>query len=193
MDQNRILSNVGLNQKIVYPDGTPVSGKRIHFTLLPNLVLDASDRRTIFDDQASALITNGEFSITLWSNERGQKTSYYLCEIPTLNKHFKGQIADGTGLVSWGDFILSGMSLSPVDISALTIHTQDNSRHLTADENAALDGANSPTALNPLATMADVAAVYGLLKTAEGRWYQLNFVVDEYGIIQAEYTEVNTP
>ena len=45
------------------------------------------------------------------------------------------------------------------DSSALDTHTADYSLHLTADQNAALDGANSPSASNVVATMADIPSI----------------------------------
>jgi len=45
--------------------------------------------------------------------------------------------------------------------SSLTDHIGDYALHLTADQNAAIDGANSPSASNVFATMNDVAAAGG--------------------------------
>jgi len=72
-----------------------------------------------------------------------------------------GQAVTKTGAsdfqTGWGDFDVAGAAATVQ--TNLDTHEGDFSLHMTSDQNAAFDGANTPNAGNPVATMNDVTGV----------------------------------
>ena len=71
------------------------------------------------------------------------------------------QIPPGATPLTWADLVGLGTPLDPAELSALSLHLADDARHLLPDERDALSAAATPSAGNPLATMADIIAGTG--------------------------------
>lgn len=138
----RQLSNIGA--PLYHPNGTLMTNVKVSFSLV-----DSSSRDTdAFDITSSERVagtvsatTNsfGEFTLSLWPNDRGDKTTKYLCRAEGLPV-FVSQIPSGAGTLSWYNFKHNGAILTPDTLLALDIHIADALLHLTSAQNTLLDG-----------------------------------------------------
>lgn len=78
------LSNSG--SPLHRPDGTVLAGADITFTLVnqsrhPVDAWDNADHSRVGGSISTKTDENGEFSVNLWPNDRGDRQTFYLCEI----------------------------------------------------------------------------------------------------------------
>jgi hypothetical protein len=158
--RTRTINNIG--NPLISSSGDILDGVKITFTLVKNnkitSTFDTISKERIVGVPVSVITNiNGEFSINLWPPSRGQDASEYICvcDVPNI-ANFKAPLIDGDIDLKWFDWINSGGIVSPQELSAFAVHVQDYVLHLTADQNAAMDAANSPSAVNAFATLADL-------------------------------------
>jgi len=140
----------------------------------PNLGVPAtsSDYVVTFDSDGT---TNGKIARVPFSGNAGEYldgTGHFVAVTAGVSS-FNGRTGDVTPeQADYANYFLAlaacavdndipawdGVTASWKCSSALSNHLVDYALHLTADQNAALDGANSPSASNVLATMADIQA-----------------------------------
>jgi len=78
-------------------------------------------------------ITNaqGEFSVYLWPNGRGNKTTKYTCSSGLNIPAFSSQVPAGAGSLSWLNFKTNGIILTPAQVTVLDAHIADSNIHLS--------------------------------------------------------------
>ena len=157
----RTLTNSG--QPLLQPDGTPLAGYSLKFWLVDadgviTSAFELDSGEMVLTPITVTTDAAGEFSAQLVPNDKLSGDTYYRVDIDEAvgYKRFKAKILAGAGSVSFRDFYTSGQTLTTGEVSDLAAHVQDDTRHLTASEDAALSAANSPSGGNPLATMNDV-------------------------------------
>lgn len=157
----RTITNTGA--PLEAPDGTPQSGVSVVFTLVDGAgiavtAFNVNTHEYVVNSVEAVTDANGEFSVSLHPNDELAGDTYYHVAISPAPGHrpFRAKLLAGSGAVSFHDFYTSGQTLTPAEVSNLAAHVQDVQKHLTADEDAALAGANSPSAANPIATMGDL-------------------------------------
>jgi hypothetical protein len=139
----RKVSNKG--NPLRSPDGTLLSGVRVTFklidaTLTPTDVWDAlSSERILPLLIYSETNIQGEFSLSLWPNDRGEKPTYYECyvSIPGATS-FLCYLTDGDIEVDWLTLRITDL-MTPLTQSLLQLHMQNTAVHLTAADRARLD------------------------------------------------------
>jgi hypothetical protein len=173
MSFKRRLTNIGLNQAMVYQDDTVMADVEVEFTIVslsqkPAATFDVPTGKYVAPLKKTAVISaTGEIDISLWCTSRGQDQRLYLVEIPSTGERFLAPMVEGEDPISWVDFRLSGEELAESELSAFAVHLQDYLRHLTAEQTAALAAAHNPSAGNPLATMQDVSASGGAVSATD--------------------------
>jgi len=176
----RELNNIG--QPLRGPNGEPQGGIRIEFVLsllggIPTDAVDATDHEryipiplyvyTATEDTEELKV--GEYKIDLWPTSRADRQVFYRCTLLNVAgaRPFVAPIIESDQPLKWSDFAVSGAQLTPAQTSALALHVQDNSKHLTEAQNAALDAAHSPSAGNPIATIQDIAVAGGAISATD--------------------------
>lgn len=116
----RTITNIG--DPLCESDGTPLQGKKVIFTLV-----DSDDRPTdawdVLSGERVAPIREevltastgplGTFSINLWPNDRGDKPTFYRCEVDVKGvQSFTASLPSGVGALQWIDFKANGSALS---------------------------------------------------------------------------------
>jgi len=122
----RTLTNAGA--PLYSPDGDLLVGVKIHFQLMdtggrPSDAWDAiTNERVGGDVKVATTDTAGEFSVDLWPNTRGNRVTKYKCRVQFEGfREFSGVVEDVPGELQWVDFMLSGSSMEPQDISAIAV------------------------------------------------------------------------
>ena len=156
----RTIANTG--QPFTLPDGTPLV-VNMKFCLVdadnsPVNAFDLNSKEHVLNTIEASTDAAGEFSVSLAPNDELSGDTYYRVTIDDALgfRPFRAKLLSGSGAVSFYDFYTGGQTLSTGEVSNLAAHVQDDTRHLTASEDAALSAANSPSGGNPLATMNDV-------------------------------------
>ncbi len=165
--ETRTLTNTG--DALHSPDGTVVAGAVIRFELVTAKkravdVWDATTHERVGGVKDVTTDANGEFSIDLWPNNRGNVVSYYLCRILRNDafKEFIGQVPEGVADYTWVEFFAGGTPLTAQELSVFDIHVASETAHgMSQDQRDALDGAASPSSSNVFATIDDTAAGAG--------------------------------
>lgn len=130
----REINNTG--DPLYTPDGTLLAAAKIIFALV-----GSDDRAAAGWDVAAgeriapepvSITTDesGEFSVDLWPNDRGNTTTFYLCQVtgfPSMT--FRAALASGATAIKWIDFMAQGVALTPVELSALQAHISDAGIH----------------------------------------------------------------
>ena len=159
----RELNNIGA--PLYAPDGTILSDATVSFTLVnaSGATTDAWDATTnerVAGVESTTTNVNGEFQVNLWPNDRSDKETFYNCVVTHADATFanlKRAIPSGAGAYTWVEFYSAGDPLTPAELSVLQTHIAASVAHgISTDELAAIDGANSPSAGNVFATIADV-------------------------------------
>jgi len=168
----RTLTNSG--SPLYNPGGVVVSSGTIKFTLVdknndPVDVWDATTFERIAGPVNASIDSNGEFSVDLWPNSRGNHTTYYLCEIVGSNdfEKFKGQIPDGDTDLQWIDFYAGGETLEGNDVDLLSIHqglVNAHGRSITASVTYTVGSGGDYATLN--AALADLSYKRPIYSTA---------------------------
>jgi len=128
----RTVTNTG--DALVGPDGTVLAGKKITFTLVNanKAPTDAWDvltgERVVPVKEVATTNAQGEFSVDLWPNDRGDKATFYLCEVNVAGvTPFTASLP--SNLVSdmqWIDFKLGGLPLNANAYSTPLLLTAGN-------------------------------------------------------------------
>ena len=153
-----------------YPNGNPVATKKVIFTLVdaayrPISVYDVATGELIAGSWTAVTDLSGEFTIHLWPTTRGNKLCLYVCHIEESSFSVMAAPLPESNLapIRLMDWYASGTPLTAAELSGLTAHLNDMSVHLTLSQNAALDAATTLSALNPVATLADLNIASGSL------------------------------
>jgi lysophospholipase L1-like esterase len=119
----RTLRNAGA--PLTAPDGTVLARVALSFTLVdesgaPQDVWDAVTFEHVLGSVSVTTDANGEFSVNLWPNSRGDRTSRYACVIDSAYATaFTGSVDASADPLEWIDFMLAGEPLTPEGLSAL--------------------------------------------------------------------------
>jgi hypothetical protein len=111
----------------MYPDGTPLASKSVQFSLLsattgkPVSVFDAVSGEYVSARVSSAATnSSGEFSLSLWPNNRGQSPTVYKVTIPELTTPpFYILITEGTGSITLAQARANVAAMTPQDFTDL--------------------------------------------------------------------------
>lgn len=157
-----LLRTISTSAPLVKPDGSVLASVKLSFLLCDSSGVPISAFRLDTHENVSNRVTVttdafGHFSVSLAPNDQLSGDTWYL--VMALSAHgltpFKSKLLSGSGPVSFADFYASGQSLTAAEASALALHVQDAFPHLSSSERSALSTANAPSALNPIATLAD--------------------------------------
>lgn len=101
-------------------------GVKIHFQLMdtggrPSDAWDAvSNERVGGETVVATTDAAGEFTVDLWPNTRGNRTTKYKCRVQFEGfREFSGIVEDVPGELQWVDFMLGGSAMEPQDMSAI--------------------------------------------------------------------------
>jgi hypothetical protein len=62
----------------------------------------------------------GEFTVSLWPNDRGSEATFYLCTVKSPGvRQFLAALSSGPAPIAWIDFMAQGAPLTTTDLSAL--------------------------------------------------------------------------
>src|SRR3990167_9348651 len=122
----RQLSNAGA--PLYLPSGSILAGVRITFTLLdfndqPTGAFDGTTHERVVGVVTATTDAGGLFSVNLWPNDRGDRTTKYACVVdyPGADR-FISVVPSGAAALSWIDFKLAGATLTQIQITALDAH-----------------------------------------------------------------------
>ena len=159
----RTITNVG--SPLYDIDGSLLVNVPVTFILVDNVnnTVDTFDIET--EERITGFTTvvtdqNGEFSASLWPNDRGEMPTRYLCRVPNCID-FSASLTHSTLPISWLEFKTSGRPLSALEISVLDKHITDSDVHLTPTQNALLD--------NLTATYTELNRVVGVTSSIQGQ------------------------
>jgi hypothetical protein len=122
----RTVTNAGA--PLHSPEGDLLVGVKIHFQLMdtggrPSDAWDAvSNERVGGETVVATTDAAGEFTVDLWPNTRGNRATKYKCRVQFEGfREFSGIVEDVPGELQWVDFMLSGSSMEPQDVSAIAV------------------------------------------------------------------------
>ncbi len=121
----RAINNTG--DALCGPDGTVLAAKEVSFQLVntDNKPTDAWDaisgeriapvKKTVVTD------ASGEFTVSLWPNDRGSEVTYYLCTSKGYpSTTFRAALASGASALKWIDFMAQGLPLTAQPVISAT-------------------------------------------------------------------------
>ena len=121
----RTITNAGA--PLYSPSGDLLVGTSIVFWLADSSgrqtdAWDATTKERVGGDPITAVTdAQGEFSVDLWPNSRGNRPTRYKCRVQSDGfREFAGVVDDVVGDLSWVDFMLSGGTMEAQDISAIS-------------------------------------------------------------------------
>ena len=121
----RTLTNAGA--PLYSPSGDLLVGASIVFWLADSSgrqtdAWDATTKERVGGDPITAVTdAQGEFSVDLWPNSRGNRSTRYKCRVQFDGfREFSGTVEDVPGDLLWVDFMLSGGTMGAQDISAIS-------------------------------------------------------------------------
>lgn len=138
----RVLTNA--SSPLTAPDGTILAGKTVTFTLVdqfgaPISAFDGTTGQRVVGVVSAVLDANGEFSVSLWPNDRGSTTTRYACTVNYVGAEaFSSQVPSGATAYSWLEFRLAGVVFTAAEQSALTLHAAATNAHGIGALSAAL-------------------------------------------------------
>lgn len=121
----RKVTNLG--DPLVGPDGTPVEGAKVTFTLVDEAGNPTDSWDTLTAERVAPVkesvytastdtpggLQKGEFEVELWPNDRGTKLTYYKCEVCLSGvSTIIASVPSGAGALQWVDFKTNGEALS---------------------------------------------------------------------------------
>jgi lysophospholipase L1-like esterase len=122
----RTITNAGA--PLYSPSGDLLVGTSIVFWLADSSgrqtdAWDATTKERVGGDPITVVTdAQGEFSVDLWPNTRGNRSTKYKCRVQSDGfREFSGIVEDVPGELQWVDFMLSGSSMEPQDISAIAV------------------------------------------------------------------------
>lgn len=120
----RTITNAGA--PLHSPEGELLVGVKIHFQLMdtggrPSDAWDAVTNERVGGETVVATTdAAGEFTVDLWPNTRGNRTTKYKCRVQFEGfREFSGIVEDVPGELQWVDFMLGGSAMEPQDIGAI--------------------------------------------------------------------------
>lgn len=120
----RTVTNAGA--PLYAPDGALLVNARITFTLVDGAGKQTDAIDAITNERVGGYKVNattdalGEFSVGLWPNSRGNRPTWYLCEVDGQGfRAVRGIVEDKAEPLSWVGFLTSGAALTPQEISQL--------------------------------------------------------------------------
>lgn len=125
----RTLSNAG--DPLYGPGGTLLAGVTVTFTLVSSAgratdVWDATTHERVVGVVSTTTDAAGEFSVSLWPNSRGNRSSQYLCHVDYAGvRDFIASVAPGATTLSWVEFMAAGAVLTAQEITQLATHIAD--------------------------------------------------------------------
>ena len=121
----RTITNAGA--PLYSPSGDLLVGTSIVFWLADSSgrqtdAWDATTKERVGGDPITVVTdAQGEFSVDLWPNSRGNRPTRYKCRVQSDGfREFAGVVDDVVGDLLWVDFMLSGGTLAAQDISAIS-------------------------------------------------------------------------
>lgn len=123
MTTTRIINNTAA--PLVSPDGTPIPGVSIIFTLVDSLgnattAFDSTTGERVVDKKIVYTDISGIFTVALWPNDRGDVATSYKCEVNLPNvPAFTAALASGATPISWIDFRYAGIIPAAAQISTI--------------------------------------------------------------------------
>lgn len=133
----RLITNLG--DALTFPNGTPIAGVRVRFTLInstTSLPTDGWDTFTKERVAGQVEVTTGptgEFpNVPLCPNDRLTGTTQYLCQV-FMNgvTSFKASLPTGDlSNIAWIDFMAQGVPLTPAELSTLQTHINNTGMHV---------------------------------------------------------------
>lgn len=129
----RNVNNTG--SPLYGPSGVLLANTTITFTLVdfndtPTGAFDATTGDHVIGSVSVVTNASGEFSVGLWPNTRGDRTTKYVCAIKHPNAEvFVSIVPAGAAPLSWLDFKLAGAVLTPIQVTALDAHIADLTAH----------------------------------------------------------------
>ena len=155
----RTVTNAG--DPLCAPDGTPLAGITITFTLsnargLPIDAWDSSTGERVTGIKTAITDASGEFSVALWPTDRSNTPVQYLCRasLPSV-RNFMASLPSGDSVFSWGQLLASGLPLTAQQLDILDTYRAG------FDAAAAAAAENAAKALAIFGDAADVAAAVG--------------------------------
>lgn len=122
----RTLTNA--STPLYSPAGVLLVGKVVTFTLVDlfGAAISAFDITTgerVVGVVSATTDANGEFSVSLWPNDRGDRATKYACTVNYVGAEaFSAQVPSGVGSLTWLAFKLSGAILTQAEVTALDSH-----------------------------------------------------------------------
>lgn len=160
----RTLTNAG--DPLCTPDGQVLSGVRVSFQLVDRYgvetdVWDALTHERVGGEPIVATTNeDGEFSIDLWPNSRGNRPTHYRCTVdhPAF-KAFSGTV-DHLSLdpLQWVEFMAASATIAPQDLGEMSLYRQELAAGLQTLGTAVGVAGASATASQGSATAAGASA-----------------------------------
>ena len=160
----RTLTNAG--DPLCTPDGQVLSGVHVSFQLVDRYgvetdVWDALTHERVGGEPIVATTNeDGEFSIDLWPNSRGNRPTRYRCTVdhPAF-KAFSGTVDDlSLGPLQWVEFMAASATIAPQDLGEMSLYRQELAAGLQTLGTAVEASSDSAEAAAGSATAAGISA-----------------------------------
>lgn len=160
----RTLTNAG--DPLCTPDGQVLSGVRVSFQLVDRYgvetdVWDALTHERVGGEPIVATTNeDGEFSIDLWPNSRGNRPTHYRCTVdhPAF-KAFSGTVDDlSLDPLQWVEFMAASATIAPQDLGEMSLYRQELAAGLQTLGTAVEASSDSAEAAAGSATAAGISA-----------------------------------
>ena len=160
----RTLTNAG--DPLCTPDGQVLSGVHVSFQLVDRYgvetdVWDALTHERVGGEPIVATTNeDGEFSIDLWPNSRGNRPTRYRCTVdhPAF-KAFSGTVDDlSLGPLQWVEFMAASATIAPQDLGEMSLYRQELAAGLQTLGTAVEASSDSAEAAAGNATAAGISA-----------------------------------
>jgi hypothetical protein len=132
----RKIKNTG--DAFVDPGGVALAGKKITFTLVNESKSPVDAWDTVTDERIAPIKktattdASGLFSVDLWPNDRGDKRTFYLCEVNVPGvQSFVASLPSGATDLQWIDFKANGSAISSDAYSTPLVLTAGNTLPVT--------------------------------------------------------------
>jgi len=176
--------------------GSPAANIEVKFTLVNQLSVPistfvADTKEKIYGAFSVYTDTNGDFTISLWENDKLADESYYLVEVDLdTDTPFQAALLTGTGAIDWLDFLASGGTVNPAALDVM----QDYLDRLAIVEEAVTigtlllnSGAEYPlkkmtrdgiTSANPIA-FSNILLSIRIVNARKDEYYQVSYQQNE--------------
>lgn len=153
-----------------YVNGAPAKYIKITFTLVdpnnkPTSSYVAETYERVYGSFIATTDENGDFSISLWENDKLVDTTSYLVQVDLdSDVPFTAALASGAGSLDWLEFKVAGNSVDPATLEILAEYiaraeaaavNAESDAEQTALDRIATNADSAQTALDAIATAAD--------------------------------------